>query len=294
MESSLNGKTIFLSGGSRGIGLAIAMRAARDGANIAIAAKTAEPHASLPGTIYSAAQEIEKAGGQALPLLCDIREEGQVEAAIAATIETFGSLDICINNASAVRLTPILETPIQRFDLMHEVNSRGTFLVSQKAIPHLLNAPNPHLFSIAPPLLMEERWFAPHAAYTMAKYGMSMLMLGLSGEFRGRLDINCLWPRTGIDTAAMNEFSGKIDTSRLRSPAIMADAAYLLMLSDAKATNGNFFVDDEFLASHGIDDLSHYGPEGVADIDLTPDLFIASLRQLRGLPEPENAYRFSR
>lgn len=290
MQPTLKGKTLFISGGSRGIGLAIALRAARDGANIAIAAKTATPHPSLPGTIHTAAESIEAAGGRALPILCDIREEDQVEQAIASTVETFGGIDICINNASAIRLTSILDTPVKRFDLMHGVNARGTYLVTQKALPHLLKADNPHILAISPPLLMEERWFAPHVAYTMAKYGMSLVILGVAGEYRGRVGVNALWPRTAIDTAAMAEFEGHIGEGALRSPEIVADAAYRIMTSDACCTTGNFFIDDELLASHGITDLSGYGPPGVADIDIMPDFFVASLREVRGLPDPDNPY----
>lgn len=290
MQSTLKGKNLFISGGSRGIGLAIALRAARDGANVAIAAKTATPHPSLPGTIYTAAEAIEAAGGSALPILCDIREEDQVEFAITSTVEAFGGLDICINNASAIRLTPILDTPMKRFDLMHGVNARGTYLVTQKALPHLLKAENPHILAISPPLLMEERWFGPHVAYTMAKYGMSMVILGAAGEYRGRVGINALWPRTAIDTAAMAEFEGHIGQGALRSPEIVADAAYQIMTSDARRTTGNFFIDDELLASHGVTDLSGYAPPGVADVDLMPDFFVESLREMRGLPDPQNPY----
>ncbi len=290
MQSPLKNKTLFISGASRGIGLAIALRAARAGANIAIAAKTASPHPKLPGTIYSAAEAIEAAGGRALPILCDIRDEAQVDAAIASTVETFGGLDICINNASAVRLTPILDTPMKRFDLMHGVNARGTYLVTQKAIPHLLKSENPHILAIAPPLLMEERWFAPHVGYSMAKFGMSMVILGVAGEYRGRIGVNALWPRTAIDTAAMAEFDDHVALGHLRSPEIVAEAAYHIMASDARDVTGNFFIDDEILASHGVTDLSRYGPEGVADIDLMPDFFVPSLRDLRGLPEPDNTY----
>lgn len=290
MQPSLRGKTLFISGGSRGIGLAIALRAAQDGANIAIAAKTATPHESLPGTIHTAAEAIEAAGGRALPILCDIREEAQVEAAIGLTVDRFGGLDICINNASAIRLTPILDTPVKRFDLMHGVNARGTYLVTQHALPHLLRALNPHILAIAPPLLMEERWFAPHVAYTMAKYGMSMVILGVAGEYRGRVGVNALWPRTAIDTAAMVEFSGHIGEGALRSPRIVADAAHRIMTSDARSTTGNFFIDDELLARHGVTDLAPYASPGVADIDLMPDFFVPSLRELRGLPDPDNPY----
>ncbi len=289
--TDLKNKTIFISGGSRGIGLEIALRAARDGANVVIAAKTAQPHPSLPGTIYTAAEAIEAAGGRALPLLCDIREEGQVEAAVRAAVDRFGGLDICINNASAVRLTPILETSVKRFDLMHGVNARGTYLVTQKCLPHLLKAENPHILAISPPLEMEERWFAPHVAYTLAKYGMSLVMLGVAGEFRGRVGVNALWPRTGIDTAAMAEFEGHVETGHLRSPAIMADAAYLIMTADARATTGNFFIDDEILAAHGTTDLSKYNPPELADdLDLTPDFFVPSLAEIRGVPDRHNFY----
>jgi citronellol/citronellal dehydrogenase len=289
MAGSLRGKTLFISGGSRGIGLAIALRAARDGANVAIAAKTVTPHPSLPGTIYTAAAQIDAAGGRALPLACDIREEAQVDAAIAQTVATFGGLDICVNNASAVRLTPILETPLKRFDLMHQVNARGTYLVTQKALPHLLKASNPHVLTLSPPLLMEERWFAPHVGYTMAKFGMSMVVLGVAGEYRGRVGVNALWPRTAIDTAAMAEL-GHLAGGALRSPQIVADAAHLIVTADARATTGNFFIDDELLAAHGQTDLSSYAPPGVADIDITPDFFVPSLRELRHLPDPGNPY----
>jgi len=227
MDATLAGKTIFISGDSRGIGLAIAMRAARDGANVAIAAKTAEPHPSLPGTIYTAARQIEQAGGQALPIVCDIREEEQVEAAVAATVKRFGCIDICLNNASAVRLTGI-------YDLINGVNTRGTFLVTQKCLPHLLIAENPHILAISPPLHMQERWFAPHVVYSIAKFGMSLVTLGVAGEFQGRVAANALWPRTAIDTAAMTEVKSHLDIGRLRSPEIMADAAYLILTSDAR------------------------------------------------------------
>ncbi len=294
MERTLRGKTLFISGGSRGIGLAIALRAARDGANVAIAAKTTTPHPKLPGTIYTAAAQIEAAGGKALAIACDIREEEQVEAAIARTVAYFGGLDICINNASAVRLTPILDTPMKRFDLMHQVNARATFMLTQKALPHLLGAANPHVLAISPPLLMEERWFAPHVGYTMAKFGMSMVVLGVTGEYRGRVGVNALWPRTAIDTAAMAEFEGRMNVGVLRSPAIMADAAHFVLTSDAATTTGKFFIDDEVLAAHGVTDLSRYAPTGVADVAITPDFFVPSLRELRGMPEPDNPYARNR
>jgi citronellol/citronellal dehydrogenase len=280
MNRTLTGKTIFISGGSRGIGLAMALRAARDGANIAIAAKTLEPHPSLPGTIGTAARHIEEAGGRALPIVCDIRDEEQVGAAVAATVARFGGIDICINNASAVRLKTILDTPMKRYDLINGVNARGTFLVTQKCLPHLLMAENPHILAISPPLNMEERWFAPHVAYSLSKFGMSLVILGVAGEYRGRVAANALWPRTAIDTAAMAEFKSHLDIGSLRSPEIMADAAYLILSSDAKTLTGNFFVDDEVLNAHGLVDLSRYNPPGVADIDITPDLFVPSLREL--------------
>jgi citronellol/citronellal dehydrogenase len=278
----LHGKTMFISGASRGIGLAIALRAARDGANVAIAAKTDQPHPSLPGTIHTAAADIEAAGGRALPLVCDIRDEAQVDAAVAATVARFGGIDLCVNNASAISLTPTLATPMKRFDLMHGVNARGTFLVTQKALPHLLKSANPHILMLSPPLAMQERWFAPHVAYTMAKFGMSMVVLGVAGEYRGRVGVNALWPRTAIDTAAMVMLKGHLPVGALRSPAILADAAYLVFTSDARTTTGNFYIDDELLAAHGVTDLSGYAPPGVADADLTPDFFVPSLRELKG------------
>jgi citronellol/citronellal dehydrogenase len=280
MTRTLAGKTIFISGGSRGIGLAIALRAARDGANIAIAAKTSEPHPSLPGTIGTAARQIHEAGGRALPLTCDIRHEEEIEAAVAATVARFGGIDICLNNASAVRLTTILDTELKRYDLINAVNARGTFLVTQKCLPSLLKAENPHILTISPPLNIEERWFAPHVAYSISKFNMSLLMLGVAGEFRGRVAANALWPRTAIDTAAMAEFKPHLDIGALRSPEIMADAAYAILTSDARTVTGNFFVDDEVLRAHGVVDFSRYNPPGIADIDVTPDLFVPSLREL--------------
>jgi citronellol/citronellal dehydrogenase len=290
MKRSLTGKTLFISGGSRGIGFAIALRAAKDGANIVIAAKTAEPHPSLPGTIHTAAEAIRAAGGRALPVHCDIRDEDQVQNAVDQAIASFGGIDICINNASALKLTPILETPMKRFDLMHGVNARGTYLVTQKCLPHLLKSDNPHILAISPPLNMEEHWFAPHVAYTMAKFGMSMVVLGVAGELRGRVGVNALWPRTAIDTAAMVEFKNNTNVGALRSPEIMADAAHIILTSKAAETTGNFFIDDELLAAHGLTDLSRYAAEGVADTDLTPDLFVPSLRDTRGLPGPDNPH----
>lgn len=280
MTRSLRGRTLFITGASRGIGLAIARRAARDGANVVIAAKTDTPHRSLPGTIHSAAEEVVALGGRALPLICDVREEDQVAAAIARTVEEFGGLDIVVNNASAVRLTGVASTPIARFDLMHSVNVRGSLLVLQKALPHLLRSDHAHVLSISPPLSLEERWFAPHAPYSITKYGMSLLVLGAAAELRDKVAVNALWPRTAIDTAAMREIGRTMEIGALRSPEIMADAAWWILTSDPRSVSGRFLVDDEVLRAHGIPDLSKYAPPGVADIDLTPDLFVRSLREL--------------
>ena len=259
---SLAGKRIFVTGGSRGIGLAIALRAARDGASIAIAAKTAEVNPKLPGTIYSAAAEIEAAGGVALPIQCDIRDEAQIEAAIAKAAAEFGGIDILINNASAINLTKTEATPAKRFDLMFDVNVRGTFLTSQAAIPHLRESAkagqNPHILTLSPPLSMKAKWFQHHVAYTMAKYGMSMCVLGMSEEFRKEgIAVNSLWPRTAIDTAALQMIPG-VDTAACRTPEILADAAYLILNRESKGCTGNFFVDDELLASEGITDREKY------------------------------------
>jgi citronellol/citronellal dehydrogenase len=259
---SLAGKRIFVTGGSRGIGLAIALRAARDGASIAIAAKTAEVNPKLPGTIYSAAAEIEAAGGVALPIQCDLRDETQIEAAIAQAAAEFGGIDILINNASAINLTKTEATPAKRFDLMFDVNVRGTFLTSQAAIPHLRESAkagrNPHILTLSPPLSMKAKWFQHHVAYTMAKYGMSMCVLGMSEEFRKEgIAVNALWPRTAIDTAALQMIPG-VDTAACRTPEILADAAYIILNRESKGCTGNFFVDDELLASEGITDLEKY------------------------------------
>ena len=259
---SLAGKRIFITGGSRGIGLAIALRAARDGASIAIAAKTAEVNPKLPGTIYSAAAEIEAARGVALPIQCDLRDETQIEAAIAQAAAEFGGLDILINNASAINLTKTEATPAKRFDLMFDVNVRGTFLTSQAAIPHLRESAkagrNPHILTLSPPLSMKAKWFQHHVAYTMAKYGMSMCVLGMSEEFRKEgIAVNALWPRTAIDTAALQMIPG-VDTAACRTPEILADAAYIILNRESKGCTGNFFVDDELLASEGITDLEKY------------------------------------
>ena len=259
---SLAGKRMFITGGSRGIGLAIALRAAQDGAHIAIAAKTAEANPKLPGTIFSAAKEIEAAGGTALPIQCDIRDEAQIEAAIAKTAETFGGIDILINNASAINLTRTDQTPAKRFDLMFDVNVRGTFLTSQAALPHLRKSAeegrNPHILNLSPPLSMKAVWFKDHVAYTMAKYGMSMCVLGMAEEFkRDGIAVNALWPRTVIDTAALQMIPG-IDALAGRKPEILADAAHIIFNRDSKECTGNFFVDDMVLASEGITDLEKY------------------------------------
>jgi citronellol/citronellal dehydrogenase len=259
---SLQGKRIFITGGSRGIGLAIALRAARDGASVAIAAKTAEPNPKLPGTIYSAAEEIKAAGGTALPIQCDLRDEAQIAAAVAQAAAEFGGIDILINNASAINLTRTAETPAKRFDLMFDVNVRGTFLTSQAAIPFLRDSAeagrNPHILNLSPPLSMKPKWFKNHVAYTMAKYGMSMCVLGMSEEFkRDGIAVNALWPRTAIDTAALQMIPG-VDTAACRTPEILSDSAYIILNRNSKECTGNFFVDDEVLASEGITDLEKY------------------------------------
>ena len=260
MAQELAGKKILITGGSRGIGLAIAKRAAADGAMVAIAAKTTDPHPTLPGTIYTAADEIREAGGVALPIQCDLRDEKQTESAVAQTVAEFGGLDILINNASAINLTPTLATPAKRFDLMFSVNVRATFLTSQAAIPHLKESAtagrNPHILTMSPPLSMSAKWFKPHLAYTMAKYGMSMCVLGLAEEFkRDGISVNALWPRTAIDTAALAMIPG-VDTDFCRKPEIISDSAHVILTGTGKT--GNFFIDDEVLASVGITDLDKY------------------------------------
>ena len=262
ITGDLSGKKIFITGGSRGIGLAIALRAARDGASIAIAAKTSDPNPKLPGTIHTAAEEIRAAGGTALPIQCDLRDENQIAEAIAQTAADFGGIDILINNASAINLTPTEATPAKRFDLMFDVNVRGTFLTSQAAIPHLRASAeagrNPHILTLSPPLSMKAKWFQHHVAYTMDKYGMSMCVLGMSEEYRKTgIAVNALWPRTAIDTAALQMIPG-IDTAACRTPEILADAAYVILNRPSKETTGNFYVDDEVLASVGVTDLEKY------------------------------------
>jgi citronellol/citronellal dehydrogenase len=269
---SLAGKTLFITGGSRGIGLAIALRAARDGANIVIAAKTTEANPNLPGTIYTAAAQIEQAGGKALAVLCDIRFEEQVIAAVDAGVTKFGGIDICVNNASAISLTGTEATQMKRFDLMHQVNARGTFLVSRTCVPYLRRAANPHVLMLSPPLDMKARWFAPHTAYTMAKYGMSLCVLGMAEEFRSQIAFNALWPRTAIATAAMrNVVSGEEGLAHCRTPEIVADAAWHIF-NQPKDFSGNFLIDDSFLAENGVTDFDRYRVD--PSKDLLPDFFV--------------------
>ena len=271
---SLRGKTLFITGASRGIGLAIALRAARDGANIAIAAKTTEEHPKLPGTIYTAAKEIEAAGGQALPCVVDIRLEDQVAAAVAKTVETFGGIDILVNNASAISITGTRHTQMKRYDLMHQINTRGTFVCSQACIPHLEKAENPHILMLSPPLDMSPRWFGPHLAYTMAKYGMSMCVLGLSAELaKNGIAANALWPRTMIATAAVRNLLGGDSSIRgSRTPEIVADAAHWIFTQPSRETTGNFFIDEEILRKAGVTDFDKYAVDPTAP--LLPDLFL--------------------
>jgi citronellol/citronellal dehydrogenase len=272
---TLRGKTLFISGASRGIGLAIALRAARDGANVAIAAKTAEPHPKLPGTVHTAAAEIEAAGGKALALVCDIRSEEQVRNAVDQTVATFGGIDICVNNASAIALTGTLQTDMKRYDLMNGVNARGTFLCSKLTLPHLLTASNPHILNLAPPLDIDPKWFAGHTAYSIAKYGMSLCTLGMAAEFRPQgVAVNSLWPLTTIDTAAIRFALGGTSMAQTsRTPDIMADAAFAIVTRASRTCTGNFFIDEEVLRAEGVTDFSIYAPhaQGAA---LTADFFI--------------------
>ena len=267
-------KTLFITGASRGIGLAIALKAARDGANIAIAAKTVVPHPKLEGTIYSAAEQIEAKGGKALPIPCDVRDEEQVKSAIKQAAQRFGGIDIVVNNASAIQLTRTPETEMKRFDLMQQVNARATFMVSKYAIPYLENAKNPHILTLSPPLDMQEKWFAPHLAYTMSKFGMSLIVLGLAGELRDKkIAVNALWPRTTIATAAIKNLLGGDEMMRAsRSPQIMADAAYAIFMKSAASFTGNFLIDDTFLTSEGVTNFEKYAME--AGVPLHPDFFV--------------------
>ncbi|MBK7865432.1 MAG: NAD(P)-dependent oxidoreductase [Archangiaceae bacterium] len=271
--SGLKDRVLFISGASRGIGLAIALRAAKDGAKVAIAAKTAEPHPKLPGTIFTAAKEIEAAGGKALPLVCDIRYEDQVYAAVQKTVETFGGIDICVNNASAIGLTDTLSTPMKRYDLMNGINARGTFVVSQACIPHLVKGKNPHILNLGPPLNMKAKWFAGHVAYTIAKMGMSMCTLGMAEELKGQVAVNSLWPRTVIATAAVQNMLGGDDTMRQsRKVEIMGDAAYAIFNKDFRTHTGHFLIDDDVLKAEGVSDLSKY--MAVPGVEPLPDFFI--------------------
>ena len=270
--ATLKGRRLFITGGSRGIGLAIALRAAADGANLVIAAKTVEPNPKLPGTIHTAAQEIEAAGGQCLPVQCDIRDEGQIAKAVAAAVERFGGIDILVNNASAISLTGTLETPIKRFDLMFGINVRGTYATSQACIPHLRKAANPHILTLSPPLNLKPRWFKNHVAYTMAKYGMSMCVLGMAEEFReAGIGVNALWPRTIIATAALQMIPG-VDPGRGRKPEIMADAAHWILTQPARTCTGNFFIDDDVLRQAGVGDFRGYAVD--PSKGLLPDLVL--------------------
>ena len=269
---SLAGKTLFITGASRGIGLAIALRAAADGANIAIAAKTDQPDPRLPGTIHTAAEAIERAGGKALALVCDIRFEDQVRAAVEACVARFGGLDICVNNASAIALSGTETTEMKRFDLMHQVNARGTFLVSKSCIQHLKRAESPHVLMLSPPLRLDAQWFAPHPAYTMAKFGMSLCVLAMAEEFKGQVAFNALWPRTAIATAAMkNVLTGEAGLVHCRKPEIVADAAWHIF-NRPKSFSGNFLIDDSFLAENGVSDFDQYRVDPTCD--LLPDFFV--------------------
>jgi citronellol/citronellal dehydrogenase len=267
-------KTVFVTGGSRGIGLAIALRLAREGANVAIAAKTAEPHPQLPGTIYTAADEIRAAGGQALPLLVDVRSDEQIKAAVEQTVATFGGIDILVNNASAIFLAGTLQTPMKRYDLMHQINARGTFATSQACLPYLLQSENPHIVNLSPPLNMDPAWFGHHLAYTMAKYGMSMCVLGMAEEFRHKgVGVNALWPRTTIATAAVQNLLGGDDMiRRSRTPDIMGDACYYIVRRSSRSCTGNFFIDEEVLRQEGIHDLDGYAVEPGQSLQV--DLFL--------------------
>lgn len=275
---TLRNKTLFITGASRGIGKAIGLRAARDGASVVVTGKTVTPHPKLPGTIHSAAEEMVRAGGRALAVAMDVRDEAQVEAAIAQAVERFGGIDILVNNASAIALTGTLDTPMKRFDLMHQVNTRGTFLCSQKAVPHLKRAENPHVLNLAPPLAstLRPRWFAPHLAYTMSKYGMSLCTYGMAEEFKpDGIAVNALWPRTAIDTEAISFIASEdVRRTRTRRVEIMADAAHYILTRPSRTYTGRFLIDDHVLREAGITDLSRYLQEGAREEDLRGDLFL--------------------
>lgn len=274
--NNLENKTLFVSGASRGIGLAIAKRAAQDGANIILAAKTAEPHPKLPGTIYTAAEEINEAGGKALPVICDIRDEENVRKAVNEGVDKFGGIDICINNASAIQLTGTLQTDMKRYDLMNQINARGTFLVSKVCLPHLIKSDNPHILNLSPPLDMDPKWFGPHVAYTIAKFGMSLCVLGMAEEFKEEgVAVNALWPRTAIATAAIKNALGGDEVMNIsRTPEIMGDAAYVILTKNSKEFTGNFCIDDNLLAENGVTDFSQYAE--VPFDQLAPDFFVPS------------------
>jgi citronellol/citronellal dehydrogenase len=268
---SLEGRVMFMSGGSRGIGLAIAIRAARDGAKVALMAKTAEPHPKLPGTVFTAAEEIQAAGGEALPIVGDIRDAEAVEAAAAQTAERFGGIDLVVNNASAINLSPMRELPVKRFDLMQQINARGTFVVTQACLPYLRDSDHAHVLTLSPPLSVDRRWLAGHSAYTLSKMGMTMITLGVAADEPG-IGANCLWPRTIIATAAVqNLLGGDEAMARARTPEILADAAHAILVRDPASTTGNTFIDDEVLAEAGVTDLSGYAAEGS---DLVLDIFV--------------------
>ncbi len=276
--TGLKGRTLFITGASRGIGLAIALRAARDGANIVVAAKTQEPHPKLPGTIYTAAKAIEAAGGHALPIAVDIRNDAQVADAVARAAKTFGGIDILVNNASAITLTNTPDTDMKRFDLMHQINTRGSYLCSKLCLPQLARSSNPHILMLAPPLNIAERWFTPHLAYSLSKYGMSLCVLGLAGELRPRgIAVNALWPRTVIGTAALQVAMSAYPTSerrRVRRPEIVADAAHLILTKPSREFTGNFCIDEEILRQGGETDFTQYREPGVAEEELLPDFFL--------------------
>ena len=282
--SNLTNKTLFISGASRGIGLAIAKRAAQDGANIILAAKTVEPHPKLPGTIYTAADEIEEAGGKAFPVLCDVRYEDQLETAVKNGADHFGGIDICVNNASAIQLTNTLQTDMKRYDLMNQINARGTFLTSKKCIPYLLKSENPHILNLSPPLDMNSKWFSNHVAYSIAKFGMSLCVLGMAEEFKEKgIAVNALWPRTAIATAAVKNILGGDELVKVsRIPEIMADAAYVILTKDSKEFTGNFCIDDNLLADNGVTDFSKYAE--VPFSQLAPDFFVPD-----NIPPPDAA-----
>lgn len=298
----LAGKTLFITGASRGIGKAIALKAAKDGANVVIAAKTADPHPKLPGTIFTAAKEIEAAGGKALPCIVDVRSEEQIKAAVDNAVKTFGGIDILVNNASAISLTGTLETDMKRYDLMHNINTRGTFLASKICIPHLLKSKNPHILNLSPPLNLDPVWFKMHVAYTMAKYGMSMCVLGMAEEFKSDgIAVNALWPRTAIQTAAIEMLMGDISQQGSRKPEIMADAAYSILCRDSRTATGQFFIDEEVLLKEGLTkkQIDEYAcVPGTKEKDFTPDFFLdldadGKLRKIGSVGQKRNMSTFA-